>query len=122
VRLGRQYIFAGTEKGYFADQLSSAGEGDTYPMQTISVYFEQEEDNSPVTIGVSTEGAPAETWFKIDNFRLTRYPQMPTFVSDVRASLPQADADSIYDLTGRRLSGIPSSGFYIRGGKKFFVR
>ncbi len=122
VRLGRQYIFAGTEKGYFADQLSTAGEGDTYPMQTISVYFEQEEDNSPVTIGVSTEGAPAETWFKIDNFRLTRYPQMPTFVSDVRASLPQADADSIYDLTGRRLSGIPSSGFYIRGGKKFFVR
>ena len=47
VRLGRQYVFAGEEKGYFADQLSTAGEGDTYPMQTISVNFEQEEDNIP---------------------------------------------------------------------------
>jgi hypothetical protein len=121
VRLGRQHIFAGEAKGYFADQLSTAGEGDTYPMQTISVSFEQEEDNIPVTIGVSTEGAPAETWFKIDNFRLTRYPQMPTFVSDVRRSLNTDATDSIYDLMGRRLGGIPSSGFYIRGGKKYFV-
>ena len=121
VRLGKQYVFAGEKKGYFADQLSTAGEGDTYPMQTISVSFEQEEDNIPVTIGVSTEGAPAETWFKIDNFRLTRYPKMPTFISDVRRSLSPDAADSIYDLMGRRLGGIPSSGFYIRGGKKFFV-
>ena len=74
-----------------------------------------------MTIGVSTEGAPAETWFKIDNFRLTRYPQMPTFVSDVRRSIIPDANDSIYDLMGRRLGGIPSSGFYIRGGKKFFV-
>lgn len=60
-------------------------------------------------------------WFKIDNFRLTRYPKMPTFVSDVRRSIIPDANDNIYDLMGRRLGGIPSSGFYIRGGKKFFV-
>ena len=38
-----------------------------------------------------------------------------------RQSLSPDAADSIYDLMGRRLGGIPSSGFYIRGGKKFFV-
>lgn len=46
--------------------------GDTYPMQTIAVNFEQQADNTPINIGVSTEGAPSETWFKIDNFRLFR--------------------------------------------------
>ena len=72
VRLGRQYVFADENKGYFADQLSTAGEGDTYPMQTVCVDFEQKTDNAPISIGVSTEGAPEETWFKIDNFRLSR--------------------------------------------------
>lgn len=121
VRLGRQCVFAGDSKGYFADQLSTAGEGDTYPMQTVSVSFEQEEDNRPVTIGVSTGDAPAETWFKIDNFRLTRYPQMPTFISALSSRREPVANDNIYDLMGRHLNGIPASGFYIRGGKKFFV-
>lgn len=39
IRLGRQYVFAGEQKGYFADQLRTAGVGDTYPMQTIAVRF-----------------------------------------------------------------------------------
>jgi hypothetical protein len=41
-------------------------------MQTVCVDFEQKTDNAPISIGVSTEGAPEETWFKIDNFRLSR--------------------------------------------------
>jgi|GEM_PF-3107560 len=81
VRLGTQHIFAGDNKGYFADQLSTAGVGDTYPMQTISVVFEQADDNTPVSIGVSTDGAPAETWFKIDNFRLYRLTEETTHLS-----------------------------------------
>jgi len=81
VRQGTQHIFAGDNKGYFADQLSTAGVGDTYPMQTISVVFEQAADNTPVSIGVSTDGAPAETWFKIDNFRLYRLTEETTHLS-----------------------------------------
>ena len=72
IRLGSQHVFAGNQKGYFAEQLSTAGMGDTYPMQSIAVNFELQADNTPVSLGVSTEGAPAETWFKIDNFRLFR--------------------------------------------------
>lgn len=81
VRQGTQHIFAGDNKGYFADQHSTAGVGDTYPMQTISVVFEQAADNTPVSIGVSTDGAPAETWFKIDNFRLYRLTEETTHLS-----------------------------------------
>lgn len=72
VRLGKQHIFAGEKKGYFADQHSTAGVGDAYPMQTISVVFEQAVDNTDINIGVATSDAPNQTWFKIDNFRLYR--------------------------------------------------
>ena len=72
VRLGKQYVFAGEQKAYFADQLSTAGVGDAYPLQTFSVDFDVTDPTASLRIGVGTEGAPAETWFKIDNFRLTR--------------------------------------------------
>ena len=72
VRLGKQYVFAGEAKSYFKDAVSTAGVGDAYPMQTFSVSFDVTEPDASLRIGVSTEGAPAETWFKIDNFRLTR--------------------------------------------------
>lgn len=123
IRLGRQYVFAGEQKGYFADQLSTAGVGDTYPMQTIAVRFEQEADNKPVAIGVATEGAPLEAWFKIDNFRLTRL--LLSEGTDGIGSL-QAQADSalsrkraggrFYDLAGRQLhSPSPRSVFVSQG-------
>ena len=72
VRLGKQYLFAGDAKTYFADAVSTAGVGDAYPMQTFSVSFDVTDPDATLRIGVGTEGAPAETWFKIDNFRLTR--------------------------------------------------
>ena len=74
VRLGRQYVFAGEARAYFADQLSTAGVDDAYPMQTFSVDFDVTDPDASLRIGAGTEGAPAETWFKIDNFRLTRTP------------------------------------------------
>lgn len=102
VRLGTQHVFAGDNKGYFSEQLSTAGEGDTYPMQTISVDFEQTADNTPVSIGVSTEGAPAETWFKIDNFRLTLFPGSdPTRVNGITTSGRRYADDGVYLVGGK---------------------
>ena len=102
VRLGTQHIFAGDNKGYFADQLSTAGEGDTYPMQTISVDFEQTADNTPVSIGVSTEGAPAETWFKIDNFRLTLLKSStPTGVNSMATAGRRSLSDGLFLIGGK---------------------
>ena len=34
----------------------------------------------------------------------------------------EASDDVVYDLMGRRLSGKPASGYYIQGGKKYFVQ
>ncbi len=127
IRLGRQYVFAGQQRGYFADQLSTAGVGDTYPMQTIAVRFEQEADNVPIAIGVATEGAPRETWFKIDNFRLYRLAEDPaTGLSFApHSSSPKLSA-AIYDLSGRKGSyarkGRLPSGIYLTNNKKIFVR
>lgn len=70
VRLGNQRLFANTEAAFFKDQITTAGTGDTYPLQTLTLRFTVEEDNQPVTIGVTTDSAPNETWYKIDNFRL----------------------------------------------------
>ena len=46
---------------------------------------------------------------------------LPTVVSGVRAK-GAADEGGIYDLGGRKLNKKPSSGYYIRGGKKYFVK
>lgn len=70
VRLGNQQLFANGETALFKDQITTAGTGDTYPMQTITLRFTVTEDNEPVQIGVTTNSAPNETWYKIDNFRL----------------------------------------------------
>ena len=72
IRVGKQRLFAGETTVYFRDQISNPGVGDSYPMQTIKLRFTQTVDKAPLTIGVATDGAPAETWFKIDNFRLYR--------------------------------------------------
>lgn len=121
-RLGDQHIFAGEKKGYFAEQLNTAGVGDTYPMQTISVYFEQVDDNVPVTIGVATEGAPAETWFKIDNFRLIRYPERTVDTTSIKSIDGSHSTNAIYDITGRRLKTKPANGYYIQNGKTYLAQ
>ncbi len=119
-RLGKQHIFAGQQKGYFADQLSTAGVGDTYPMQTISVDFDQVADNNPLTIGVATEGAQAETWFKIDNFKLIRHTGVPVvdLIEKIHHRSPSESHD-IYDLSGRRVQANLHRGIYVSNGKKF---
>ena len=121
IRLGRQHVFAADSKGYFADQLSTAGVGDSYPMQTIAVDFTQQTDLTPVTIGVATEGAPNQTWFKIDNFRLYRLTDGITVGLDAATTATaHRDGTAIYDLTGRRVAATRAAapGVYIVGGKK----
>ena len=127
IRLGKQHVFAGEQKGYFADQLSTAGMGDTYPMQTIAVCFDQPTDNAPITIGVSTEGAPNETWFKIDNFRLYLLTdEVADGILPTSFSQPHPSSSAIYDLTGRKVSSNPCHrlphGIYIKNHKKFVVK
>ena len=127
IRLGKQYVFAGEQKDYFAEQLSTAGVSDVFPMQTISVDFEQEVDNVPVTIGVSTEGAPVETWFKIDNFQLFRVSDSSsTGISSTSHAQPFGSPSAIYDLAGQKVADTNDSrlsrGIYIKDHRKWMVK
>ena len=68
VRLGNQRIFAGDNVAYFKDQCSP-GIGDNVALQTVRLDFTLPKP-ATISIGVATSDAPAETWFKVDNFRL----------------------------------------------------
>lgn len=86
-RLGNQRIFANEAVAYFRDQVLTAGGGDTYQLQTLTLDFTVTEDNSPVRIGVATSDAPNETWYKIDNFRLYTL-EAPTLALDETGTYP----------------------------------
>ena len=133
-RVGDQCVFAGEQKGFFRDQVSTPGTSDSYALQTISVDFEQLTDGTPVTIGVSTSNAPTETWFKIDNFRLYRlsdsvFDGIEVIVNWTREALGSSKKSSnskcFYDLSGRRIvksSNRPlQKGIYIVGGHKVLM-
>ena len=119
VRLGDQCLFANEQQSFFRDQVSAPGIGDAYPMQTISVDFTVENDNDPVEIGVSTGNAPAETWFKIDNFRLYKITKEETTGVSQPSSNTIPSSDAHYTLSGIRVKN-PSHGIYIHNGKKIF--
>ena len=117
VRLGNQRVFAGDDIGYFKDQCI-AGTGDNYPMQTIYVSFTIEDESKTMDLGVATSDAPAETWFKIDNFRLYRS-ELPTSVKYIYNKEKQRNVDeAVYDLTGKRTSA-KSPGIKIKQGRKY---
>ena len=104
-RVGNQRLFANEDEAFFRDQMTTSGTGDNYPMQTLTLRFVQEEDGEPVTIGVATDGAPAQTWFKIDNFRLYSTIDDDFVPTSITAASAEAKvvATEIFDLSGRRL-------------------
>jgi hypothetical protein len=122
-RLGEQCVFAGDAKGLFREQVSTPGADDAVPMQTIHVDFTVEQDNDPVTIGVSTANAPAETWFKIDNFRLYRLESgEATGIEEVKSEkLKVKKDDAFYTLLGMRVKN-PTRGIYVKNGQKICLK
>ena len=104
-RLGNQRLFANDAAVRFADKISEPGTGDNYPMQTLTLRFIQEEDGELVTIGVATDSAPTQTWFKIDNFRLYKTIDedfVPTAINTVSTATKVVGTE-LYDLSGRRI-------------------
>lgn len=106
IRLGNQRLFANEAEALYRDQLYITGDGDNYPMQTLTLRFKQTEDNAPVRIGVATDGAPSHTWFKIDNFRLYETKDNGYVTSVEECIVPdnvKVISREFYDLYGRRL-------------------
>ena len=119
MRVGDQRVFAGENKGLFREQIIDAGQNDVYPMQTIYVDFEQKEAGE-INIGVTTDNAPAETWFKIDNFRLFRsqVSNDPATAVNVSPQIDKLGGNYIYTLGGIRVNQMKKSGIYILNHKK----
>lgn len=44
----------------------------------------------------------------------------PNGIESVQTDRADSESDAIYDISGRRLTGIPAKGFYIKGGKKYY--
>ena len=118
IRLGNQRVFAKDKAGYFMDQ-KVPGTGDDYPLQTIATTFTVEQNSEEVTIGVATDSAPAETWFKVDNFRL--YQSELSYDTGIGKTLKEDsrnhNADATYDITGKRVPAT-TSGIVIKNKKK----
>ncbi|MCM1108250.1 MAG: DUF5110 domain-containing protein [Clostridium sp.] len=125
-RVGDQRLFAGDNTAFFKDQVMSPGCGDTYPMQTLNLDFSISDCTSPFSIGVATDNAPSETWFKIDNFRLysvLNHSDVPDHVGQLIAERQEKSPSAIYDLAGMRHDeGQLKKGIYIGNGRKFVVR
>lgn len=104
-RLGNQRLFANDHSALMREQFVTCGTGDNYPMQTLTLGFTQDSDGSPLTIGVATDGAPRQTWFKIDNFRLYAVAgedSDPTSVSR-DTGVPQVVRAEVFSVSGQRI-------------------
>ena len=50
------------------------------------------------------------------------FAEIETGVTAVEGETEESTSTSIYDIMGRRLERVPSSGIYIQNGKKYMVR
>ena len=76
-------------------------------------------------IGVKkTTTSPTTSWTVFDNFELYYLgTEMPSAIEHISSENTHDESERIYDLTGRRLNGKPSSkGIYIINGKKHLVK
>ncbi len=125
-RLGNQQLFANNVIALFKDQITTAGTGDNYPLQTISLRFTVTNDNETVKIGVTTNGAPNETWYKIDNFRLYKVTE-EIIDAIVPVAIGESQYVNVYNTNGTLIKSNVNAcdaltdlnrGIYIVGGKK----
>ena len=79
-----------------------------------------------LTIGIK-EPATGTTWLVWDNVTLTYHGNMLSGIEDLQEEAldfrrTSYRPNAIYDLQGRRLSGVPTKGIYLRNGKKHIAR
>lgn len=121
VRVGDQRLFANDVQALFRDQVLNPGSDDMAPLQTIRLTFRQDEDFAPVKIGVTTDSAPNQTWFKIDNFRLYELPADDGPVSVAPPTIqPHTRHSAVYTLDGVRYGSLSQAprGIYVVNGRK----
>ena len=89
---------------------------DNYGLLTVEVNV----NDGTLTFGIK-EPTSGTTWLVWDNFTLTYHGGPVDAIEDIPSTCSPMDTP-IYDLQGRRLTKTPTKGFYIKNGKKYFVR
>jgi len=113
-------LFAGDETAEMA-HISSVGGLFNNGWEQTSVEFELT-GNATVSIGVRGVTSIIHNWMSFSNFRLVQFPEEYDAINSLTAEKTIVDANApIYDLNGRRLTEKPKSGYYIQGGKKYYV-
>ena len=79
-----------------------------------------------LTLGIK-EPTSGTTWLVWDNVTLTYQGDIQSSIEDLQDEAldfrrTSNHPNTIYDLQGRRLNGVPTKGIYIRNGKKYIVR
>ena len=113
-------LFAGDETAEMA-HISSVGGLFNNGWEQTSLEFELT-GNTIVSIGVRGVTSLIHNWMSFSNFRLVQFPEGYDAINSLTAEKTIVDANApIYDLNGRRLTEKPKSGYYIQGGKKYYV-
>ena len=113
-------LFAGDETAEMA-HISSFGGLFNNGWEQTSLEFELT-GNTTVSIGVRGVTSLIHNWMSFSNFRLVQFPEGYDAINSLTAEKTIVDANApIYDLNGRRLKEKPKSGYYIQGGKKYYV-
>ena len=113
-------LFAGDETAEMA-HISSIGGLFNNGWEQTSLEFELT-GNTTVSIGVRGVTSLIHNWMSFSNFRLVQFPEGYDAINSLTAEKTIVDANApIYDLNGRRLIEKPKSGYYIQGGKKYYV-
>ena len=91
--------------------------------EQTSLEFELMQE-ATVSIGVRGVTNLIHNWMSFSDFRLAQFPSSMTAIGEIKteAESEAAEDSPIYDLMGRRLQKKPESGYYIQGGKTYFVK
>ena len=91
--------------------------------EQTSLEFELMQE-ATVSIGVRGVTNLIHNWMSFSDFRLAQFPSSMTAIGEIKTGT-ETEAGSntpIYDVMGRRLQKKPESGYYIQGGKTYFVK
>lgn len=115
-----QTLFAGEN---FIDMFHIGASGGLFNRGWELSYLEFElSETTTLNIGVRGVTNYRYNWMSFSDFRLVKFPG-ETAVESLKAKPETTDsANPIYDLMGRRLKEKPAKGYYIQGGKKYFVK
>ena len=89
-----------------------------------SVTAQNSTASANLKVGIRSNKSASYYWTIFDNFRLLFFGQntAPLGIDGQQPATLNTQPATLYDLSGRRITGTPSKGLYIKDGKKIYVK